>query len=58
MKEEFKSDGLPETEGNAFIEAGKTRVTMKDSEVCAYQVLDLAGDSEFPVGSGDPKGTR
>ena len=31
MKEEFQSDGLPETGGNAFIESGKTWVTMKDS---------------------------
>ena len=31
MKEEFQSDGLPETGGNAFIEAVKTWVTMKDS---------------------------
>ena len=31
MKEKFQSDGLSETEGNAFIEVGKTWVTMKDS---------------------------
>jgi len=31
MKEEFRSDRLSETAGEAFIEAGKTWVTMKDS---------------------------
>jgi len=31
MEEEIRLDGLSETEGNAFIEAGKTWVSMKDS---------------------------